>query len=120
MAFIYLNDLTQSSNQARTVITPDGYQFYFAIRYQQLQTCWFFDIVYGDVIARYNQMLSGMQEITSSLKNILPFGIYCFTKDGYDPYDVSDFQTQQAQLYVGSRADIDEITTTTNLLALSL
>jgi hypothetical protein len=89
--------ITDDANQVQTVVLPDGSTMSLALVYSPMQYGWFMDITYGSFI------LQGFRVHTSpnmlhQYKNQIPFGLACFTTDGYEPTQQQDFDQGYAVL----------------------
>lgn len=97
---LYCNFLTSDYKQKYTnILLENGEFFDMYIWYAETQYSWFMNITYG------LKVINGIKVITSlnllnQYKNILPFGISCYTDDMSDPYFINDFENGRAMLYL--------------------
>lgn len=104
-----LNQVTANPSQMQRVILSDGSTFTITIVFKPMQLGWFIsDLTYGD----FN--LKGVRIVTSpnilyQYKNVLPFGIACYTSENREPQLQQDFSSGNSKLYLLDEDDVAEI-----------
>ena len=105
---LYINKITSDPSQTLILTGIPGIQINMNLRYLPRVQQWIMDIQYGTF------QVTGLS-VTSSLNllrqwnNIIPFGIACLVQDGLDPYQVTDFANQTANLYLLNSTDVAQI-----------
>lgn len=102
-----LDKLTSSPLQRYVVVTEEGDQFGFLLRYLPSQQSWSLSISWGEFV------LNGISLVLSpnllyGYSNILPFGLMVTATNSLDPSYIDDFTTGRIKIYVLSQADIIE------------
>lgn len=69
---------------------------------------WFFSIQYKDFKIN-NSRLTNFPNILNQFNLILPFGLYCKTKNGYDAVDRDDFINGNASLYFLDKQEVNNV-----------
>lgn len=106
-----ITTITSDPKQSTTIILDDGTRFTLDMRFVNNQSGWFYDITYGTLFSCYGRKLVMGINLLRAFRKIIPFGLVCITKTGYDPVGVSDFVNGQAQLYVLDATDIAMVET---------
>lgn len=108
---ILLTQITDKGKQKYTIVVDDGSVFEFYLRYLPTQESWVFDIIYNN-FSVYNLLLTNSINCLHAYKNLLPFGIMCFSNDGGDPQNIDDFTTGRCKIYVMNQADLNDLEAT--------
>jgi hypothetical protein len=105
-----INQLTADPLQTMTLILPNGNPCQLTIYYIERQIGWFItNLTYGDF------QLSGIR-ITNNpnmlyqWKNILPFGLACYSTNQTEPGQLQDFFSQNSILYILDASEVEDIT----------
>ncbi len=105
-----IQNLTNAPKQQMTLILEDGTQIALTIRFIDMQYGWFMDeISYGDVTIEGRRICTS-PNMLQQFKNLVPFGLACFTKDNNEPRFQEDFSSGYATLYVLTAAEVDALT----------
>lgn len=93
-------NITSSPNQTKTVVLASGLSFKFTMKYIPQQFGWFItNITYQTFVL--NTMRIGISpNMLFQYKNIIPFGIACFSTVGREPSQLQDFASGAANLYL--------------------
>lgn len=83
----------------------------FYLRYVDNQRGWVYSMTYGTSFAIYNRRIVTSQNMLRAFQNIIPFGLACATKDGYEPVLQTDFSLKRAQLYLLNSSDVQQMET---------
>lgn len=106
-----ITNLTNFADQITQLQLVDGSIVTMELIYQGATERWIMNISYGDFeddgigVCCYPNLLRQWKEI-------LPFGIACVTADQTDPFDINDFATGRAIIYLLDSADIIQIENT--------
>ncbi len=96
--------------QKQRLILPNGDPIVMTIRYSPQQLGWFItELTY----AQTNFADKGMRIVTSpnfmhQQRNLIPFGLACFTTDDQEPTQIEDFSSLYAQLYILSEDEVKQ------------
>ncbi len=105
-----IQQVTQNPNQTQTLILDDGTRVTFNLYFRPMQYGWFFEsIVYKEFTLRGCRVVTS-PNILQQYKNLLPFGIACYTKDNQEPTQRQDFASGYAKLYLMSAAEVVQLT----------
>lgn len=104
-------NLTNFADQLTGLQLPDGTQVTMELIYQGATERWQMNVAYPTL----NFVASGLSvccypNLLRQWQEILPFGIACVTPDQTDPFDINDFASGRAVLYLLTPADIAAIT----------
>lgn len=101
-----VNQITDDPLQSQRLVLPDGTTIALTLYYIQQQLGWFFrSFSYGDFV------ISGMR-ITNSpnmlhqYRNLIPFGMACYSKNDREPTQIGDFSSGASVLYVLTAAEV--------------
>lgn len=68
---------------------------------------WFFSIEYGSFKID-NQRLTNFPNLLNQFNMIIPFGLLCTTKNGYDAVDRDDFVNGNAELFFLDKQEVND------------
>lgn len=102
---LYVNKLTSDPQQQVTLTGIPGLQINMTLRFMPRIESWIMGVAFG------TQSIQGIRVVTAAnflrqWKNVIPFGMCCLRADGLDPFDVTDFSSQAANLYLLDAADV--------------
>lgn len=105
-----ISQLTQDPLQNTTLILPNGNPCQLTINYNDRQIGWFItNLTYGTFV------LNGIRITTSpnflsQWRNIIPFGMACYTTNNFEPTHIQDFFSGYATLYILDQTEVEDIT----------
>ena len=102
-----INSLASEPKQQVTMFV-ENMRIVLTFQYKSNQLGWFFDFEYENNIYR-NIRLTTSPNILRAYRNWLPFGIACQTLDGLEPFDIDDFSTGYASIYLLTKKDVQTI-----------
>lgn len=102
----WLNVITIDPNQSMILNLPDGSSASFYMGYFDGQKGWFYSLTYG-TFALYNRRVVTGVNMLRGFRNLLPFGLSCTTKDGYEPIYQNDFSSGRASMYLLNTVDVE-------------
>lgn len=82
----------------------------FYLEFKPNQNAWFFNLDWGDFSVNNVQIVKSYN-ILRQFKNIIPFGIGIYTKSGQDPMVDTAFSDGDAQLFLLTADEVEEIET---------
>lgn len=103
-----IEQITDDTKQKQTLILDDGTQVVLEICFVPMQLGWYItSLTYGD------RTIEGFKICTSpnllhQYKNLLPFGLACYTKDNGEPKLQQDFSSGYAELFLLTAEEVDE------------
>jgi hypothetical protein len=100
--------LTASPSQQQTIVLPDGTKLLMQLEYNQLQQGWFFlelDWNSGQWVENGRRIVNH-GNMLRQYKNILDFGLACFTVGNREPTQLQDFSSQNSVMYVLTAAEV--------------
>ncbi len=108
-----ITNLTNFANQSTGLQLPDGSTVTMGLIYQGATERWQMSIAYPTL----NFTATGLSvccypNLLRQWEHILPFGIACVTLDQTDPFDINDFSSGRATIYLLTQDDIMAITAT--------
>lgn len=103
-----ISGISPYTYQKQRLILPNGDPIIVTIRFSPQQFGWF--ITYLEY-APTGFLLTGARVTTSpnmlhQQRNLIPFGLGCFTKDNQEPTQIEDFSSGYAQLYILSQEEV--------------
>lgn len=105
-----IQGITEDARQRHSVLLPDNTTLLMTLVYRELQQGWFIDEL------TYLDFTLGLMRVTNhpnmlhQYKNILPFGLACFSEDGREPMVQGDFASSQSNLYILSAEEVALVT----------
>lgn len=94
--------------QRQSLALDDGTTFSLELYFRPMQQGWFInELVYGDFVLRGTRVVS-IPNMLNQWRNLLPFGLGCFSVANRDPQLQEDFISGAATLYVLSAAEVTE------------
>lgn len=100
-----IESINSNPRQNLAVVLDDGSKITLTIHYSTNQRGWYYEISYGDKILN-NRRIVTSPNMLRQFRNILPFGLACSTKDGYEPVFIDDFNNERASLYILNEEDV--------------
>lgn len=101
-----INNITSDYHQ-EFVFSFDYGDVYLRLYYSDLLVGWFFGITYGDFVID-NRRLSNFPNLLNQYNNMIPFGLYCKTKNGLDVVSRYQFQDGSASLYFLNKEEVND------------
>ena len=105
---LQVTGLTAVPKQSIKIQLDDGSIVELRFIYRTNQRAWFFDVLYKDFSCCGIQ-LTNCPNIIRQFQNILPFGVGCYVKDGYEPWFLNDFESGRVSVFVLSADDVDYV-----------
>ena len=95
----FLNRITNDAHQRYFLTGNDDETITMTLRYLPSQESWFMDIAYNDFTVFGLRVVKSIN-LLRQWRNILPFGISCYSKDILDPVFIDDFQSERCALHL--------------------
>lgn len=103
---LLIQNVTSVPYQKQTLVLPDGSFLNFTLRFVPLQQCWFFDEISWQSFLVNGLRCSNQPNLLRQWKNLLPFGLGCFSKANREPSLQEDFSSGASKLYVLTEAEV--------------
>lgn len=104
----YINKLSNASYQKTFLTGNQGQRITLTVRYMPSQRLWLMDVLY-DSFSAYGLVLVNGVNLLRNYKNLIPFGLACGTPDLLDPYNIGDFASGYARLYLLTNDEKNQI-----------
>lgn len=103
-----IQNITSDAKQTQNVVLPDGTIMGLSLYYSAQQQCWTItELTYGTFTLQGLQ-ITNQPNMLRQWKNLLPFGLACFSTQNREPTQQQDFVSQEAQLFVLTSAEVQE------------
>jgi len=100
--------ITSDASQRQSLILYNGNVMSFEIIYSDSQQGWFItNLEYGSFIARGLRIVVS-PNMLNQFKNLIDFGLGCFTNTRREPTLIQDFASKNFNLYILRKAEVDE------------
>lgn len=99
--------ITSDASQTQSLILYNGNVMTFDIVYSDSQQGWFItNLVYGDFVAKGLRIVVN-PNMLNKFKNLIDFGLGCFTQLTREPTQIQDFSSGNFSLYILTKAEVD-------------
>lgn len=105
---VSIDNISNDASQITVPVLSDGTRITLTLNYLPTIQRWGMEIAYGDFSVK-SIILCNHPNIMRSWRNLIPFGIGCSTLDGADPFNIDDFSSGRATLYVLDSTDVSNI-----------
>lgn len=99
MSIRVISTLSDNAYQTVSFVTNKGENVSLTFRYIPSQQTWFFDVV-SDSLTVYGLALATFVNLLDPYHNNISWGLYVWSKDGFDPYRIDDFATGRIRIAV--------------------
>lgn len=99
MSIRVLNTLKDNSNQTVSFVTESGESVKLNLKFIPSQESWTVDVI-SDSLTIYGLTLSAFQNILDPYHNNITWGLYVWSKDGFDPWRIDDFTSGRIKLAI--------------------
>lgn len=105
-----IQGITSNALQKQTLILQDGSSLALTIYFRPMQLGWFIDeLVYKD-FTLHGVRITNSPDILYQFKNILPFGLACYSSGNREPSQQQDFSSGASKLYILTQAEVTAYT----------
>lgn len=105
---LLIQSVTSDPYQQQSVTLGDGTFVTFTLRFVPLQQTWVFDQISWQTFVVNGLRCCNSPNLLYQWKNLLPFGLGCFSKSNRDPQLQEDFQSGASKLYILTEAEVLE------------
>ena len=103
-----IQNITSDSKQTKNLILEDGSILTFTIYFVPMQYGWFItNLTYGDFVLNGLRVCNN-PNMLFQWKNVLPFGMACFSRSNREPSQQQDFVSGNSNLYILTSAEVEE------------
>ena len=110
---LLIKNLTANAKQSQTLVLPDGSKLVITLEYKASQNGWFYTEISN---SKQNLTVKGMRIVNNpnalrQFKNIINFGLACYTSGNREPTNIQDFASGASQLFVLTQSEVLEYET---------
>ena len=99
MSIRILTTLTDNAFQSLSFVTSEGEEVNLTFRYIPSQETWFVDVD-SDSLTIHGLALQAFVNLLDPYHNLISWGLYIWSKDGFDPWKIDDFSTGRIKVAV--------------------
>ena len=99
MSIRVLSTLNENAHQTVSFVTNEGESVTLNLKYIPSQECWTVDVI-SDSLTIYGLTLSSFVNILDPYHNNITWGLYVWSKDGFDPWRIDDFSTGRIKIAI--------------------
>jgi hypothetical protein len=94
--------------QKQTLTLQDGSALTLTLYFRPLQFGWFInELTYRDFVLK-GLRITNSPNMLNQWRNLIPFGLACFSTANREPSLVQDFSTKASKLYILTEAEVAE------------
>lgn len=101
-----ITNLSNEADQVSKVVLADGSVVTFEFFYLPAIERWAFSLSHTAITLGRSILCAG-PNILREFKNIIPFGLGCYTTDGADPFYIEDFASGRVTLFVLDASEVE-------------
>lgn len=99
MSIRVLSTLNNNAYQSLSFVTKKGEKVVLTFRFIPSQETWFFDVE-SPSLTVYGLTLTAFENILDPYHNVISWGMYVWSKDGFDPWKIDDFTTGRIRIAI--------------------
>ncbi len=100
--------VTSNPLQTQTLVLEDGSSVLLTIYFRPLQYGWFINELTYDTFTLTGMRIVNSPNMLNQWRNLLPFGLGCFSTANREPQLQQDFSSGASKLYILSAAEVTE------------
>ncbi len=100
-----ISNLSDEADQVAKVVLADGSVVAFEFFYLAAIERWAFSVSHPDIEMDRSILCAG-PNVLRDFRNIIPFGLGCYSTDGADPFYIEDFASGRITLYVLDASEV--------------
>jgi len=104
----FIDKLTSDAAQSYKLLTDDGSQFNFSLRYRPAIQCWTFDLTWKNYTVNGIRLVNSIN-LLRQWHDIFPFGLVITSTDILEPQYIDDFTSGRIKVYVLNATEILDI-----------
>lgn len=104
-----IQQITSAPFQTQDLVLLDGSIVTLTLYFMPMQQCWVIqNLVYGGSTICQNVRITNQANILRPWKNLIPFGLACFTEGNREPSLDEDFSSGASKLYILDESEVQE------------
>ncbi len=100
-----ISNLSDEANQLTKVVLADGSVATFEFQYLAAIERWAFSVSHPELQCD-GMILCDGPNVLRQWRNLIPFGLGCYSTDGADPFYIEDFVSGRITLYVLDASEV--------------
>lgn len=100
-----ITNLSDEADQLTKIVLGDGSIATFEFIYLPAIERWVYSVSHPDLTVNRLILCMG-PNVLRDFRNIIPFGLACYTTDGADPFYIEDFSSGRVTLYVLDASEV--------------
>lgn len=105
---LLINQITANALQRQTLVIATGEQFTMTMYFRPQQQGWFInELVFNGFVLR-GMRITNSPNMLNQWRNVLPFGLGCFSAGNREPSQQQDFSSGASKLYVLTQAEVKQ------------
>lgn len=102
-----IQNVTSNAKQKRILLLQDGSPIHVEMEFKPMQFGWFFNsLTYGDNFVLNGLRICNSPNMLYQWKNLIPFGLACFSTANREPSQQQDFSSGSSILYLLSETEV--------------
>lgn len=105
---LLVQQVTSNPLQKQNLILPNGNTLELVIYFRPQQVGWFVnDLIYGEFVL-HGLRITNSPNMLNQWRNLIPFGLGCFSTANREPSQAEDFSSGASKLYVLTEVEVTE------------
>lgn len=100
-----ITNLANEADQIAKVVLSDGSTATFEFVYRPAIQRWAYSVTHPDITLSGSILCAG-PNVLRDFRNLIDFGLGCYTTDGADPFYIEDFASGRVVLYVLDSSEV--------------
>jgi hypothetical protein len=100
--------LTDNANQKVAIVTDDALVVQLTFRFLPSQQVWMYDVSQDTFTANGRTLVISPNNLMQ-FRNIINFGLFCRSTDGYEPYKIDDFSSGRVTVFVLNASEVNQV-----------
>lgn len=101
-----IQQITIDALQQQNLVLPDGSLLSLTLYFRPMQQGWFINQLRWSTFTLNGLRITNSPNMLNQWKNLLPFGLACFSKTSREPSLQDDFAAGNATLYILTQAEV--------------
>lgn len=105
---LLIQHISADALQKQTLVLPDGSSFTIEMYFRPMQFGWFINQLTYNTFTLNGLRITNSPNMLNQWRNLIPFGLGCFSAANREPSLQQDFATGASKLYVLTEAETAE------------
>lgn len=105
---LQIQQITANPLQRQSLILPDGSTVDLTLYFRPMQFGWFAEEIVRGSFTLQGLRITNSPNMLHQWRNVIPFGLACFSAASREPSQVQDFSSGASQLYLLTAAETAE------------